>query len=179
MAVTPNDSVGTTGNIELVYRTGPLLADYGRALVGLALGLAPLVLLQPPLAIQLVLGLLVLLFGAFLLQTWRRQRTAVRLSPTGITLADRAGRDMASRELAWRDLECLRLRYYGSRYHDRGGWLELQLAGGGRRFRLTSALTDFDRVATAAARAAARNDLPLDPTTRVNLDLLLGRSRRA
>lgn len=160
----PDGTSGTT--VELAYRRTPLLIDYARGLIGLALGTAPLVLLQPPLVLRLFLALLVLLFALFLLQTWRRQRMVVQLSATGIGPAGRDGR-----ELAWRDLDRLRLRWYGPR--GGGGWLELQLRGGGRRLRLISTLAGFDRVVAEAADAAARNRLRLDPVTDVNLACLI------
>ena len=65
------------------------------------------------------LVVLIALFVGFLVQTWRRQHSRVLLVPTGVAVIGDG-----QRRLAWRDLEGLRLRWFGSRGQGRG-WLEL------------------------------------------------------
>jgi hypothetical protein len=154
--------------VDLAYRTAPLVADYLRACAGLALAGVPLVAADPGWPVGLGLLALVVLFLVFLAQTWQRQRSRVRLSAGGVALL--AG---AERRLAWRDLDALRLRWFGSRRQGKG-WLELELRAGGERFVVTSALERFDAVVAEAVNAARDNGLPLEPSTRANLEALLG-----
>jgi hypothetical protein len=158
------------GALDLAYRTAPLVADYARAGAGLALAGVPLVAADPAWPVRLGLLALVALFLVFLAQTRQRQRSRVRLSAGGLALV--AG---AERRLAWRDLAALRLRWFGSRRLGKG-WLELELRGGGEHLVVTSALERFDAVVAAAVRAARDNGLPLEPSTRANLEALLGRA---
>jgi hypothetical protein len=170
----PDSAPGTLPGdaVELAYRTGPLLADYGRAAGGLALALAPLLLLQPPWPVQLGLVGLAVLFAAFLVQTWRRQHSRLLLTPAGVALVGpHEGR------IAWAELDGLRLRWFGSRRPGgSGGWLELELRGGGQRIVVTSALRRFEDVLADAVDAAERNRLPLEPATRTNIAAVLGRA---
>jgi hypothetical protein len=156
--------------VDLVYRTVPRIADYLRACAGLALAGVPLVVADPAWPVWLGLLALVVLFLVFLAQTWQRQRSRVRLSTSGVALL--AG---AERRLAWRDLDALRLRWFGSRRQGRG-WLELELRGGGERLVMTSALERFDTVVAEAVHAARDNGLSLEPSTRANVEALLGRA---
>ena len=156
--------------VDLAYRPIPLAADYLRACAGLALAGIPLVAADPAWPVGLGLLALVVLFLVFLAQTWSRQRSRVRLSADGVALLA-----SAERRLAWRDLEALRLRWFGSRRHGRG-WLELELRGGGERLVVTSALERFDAVVAEAVHAARDNGLPLEESTRANVEALLGRA---
>lgn len=157
----------TLGEVELAYRTAPLIADYLRAGAGIGLTVIPLVVMEP--AWPVVLGLIALLvmFVSFLAQTWRRQHTRVRLAPSGVALA----RGVEQR-LAWSELQELRLRWFGSRRQGRG-WLELELSGDGRRLVISSALHQFETVVTAAFNAARTKGIVLDSPTRANIDALL------
>ena len=92
----------------------------------------------------------------------------VLLGPSSVALVDRA-----QRRLTWDQLERLRLRWFGSRRQGKG-WLELELAGGGQRLVLSSALEGFDRVVAAAVAAARANDVALEPATSANIEALLG-----
>jgi hypothetical protein len=156
------------GAVDLAYRTAPLVADYLRGCAGLALAGIPLVATDPAWPVGLGLVALVALFLVFLAQTRQRQRSRVRLSAGGVAVL--AG---AERRLAWRDLDALRLRWFGSRRQGKG-WLELELRGGGERLVLTSALERFDAVVAKAVHAARDNGLPLEPSTRANVEALLG-----
>ena len=158
------------GEVELVYRTLPMVADYCRGWAGLGLTALPLFTMQPTWPVALGLMGLVALFTGFLIQTWRRRRARVVLAPSGIALIQ--GRE---RHMAWRDLEGLRLRWFGSRRQGRG-WLELELRGGGTRLVMTSALDRFDDVVAEAVQAANDRGLPLEPATRANVEALLRRA---
>jgi hypothetical protein len=167
---TETHSAAAPTEIELAYRRLPLLADYFRGWAGIALAALPLFTMAPSWPVTLGLVALIGLFMGFLVQTWRRQHSRVRLVPSGVTVI---GDDQ--RELAWRDLDGLRLRWFGSRSQGRG-WLELELRGGGVRLVVTSALDRFDDVVAEAVQAANDRGLPLEPATRANVEALLSRA---
>lgn len=156
--------------VQLAYRRLPLLADYLRGWAGLGLAALPLITMAPSWPVVIGLVALIILFIGFLVQTWHRQQSRVVLVPTGVAvIGDRQGR------LAWRDLDGLRLRWFGSRGQGRG-WLELELRGGGVRLVMTSALDRFDDVVAEAVQAANDRGLPLEPATLANVDALLHRA---
>jgi hypothetical protein len=157
--------------VELAYRGTPILTDYLRASAGLMLAAGPLVAVDPPWTVRLGLLALILLFAAFLFQTWERHRARVRLSPAGVALLGRR-----ERRIAWPALDGLRLRWFGPRRPGGGGWLELELRGAGQRIVVTSALDRFDALVAEAAQAARERQVPLDPATRANLAAFLGRA---
>jgi hypothetical protein len=157
--------------VELTYRGMPILTDYLRASAGLLLAAGPLVAVDPPWAVRLGLVALALLFAAFLFQTWERQHARVRLSSAGVALLGRT-----ERRIAWPALDGLRLRWFGPRRQNGGGWLELELRGAGQRIVVTSALNRFDDLVAEAAQAAQAAQVPLDPATQANLAAFLGRA---
>lgn len=150
--------------VELRYAARSIWADLARGIGGLTLSLAPLALASPPWPVFLGLFGLAALFAAFLLQTWRRGESAVRLSEGGIVLLSGTG----SRGLAWRDLERVRLRWFGPRRAG-AGWLDLELCGGGERLTVTSGLAGFEQVLGQAVAAAERNGVELEAVSRANL----------
>lgn len=150
------------------YPAAALRADYLRAGIGAALtgGLAILAGGEP-VAVAL-LSACALLFLAFGLRTWRRQRLAIALDDEAISTS-------GSRcvTLPWRELTAVKLRYYATRRDRSGGWMQLNLAAGGRRLSVESSLDGFAAIAGRAARAAEVNGVILDPATSSNL-LALG-----
>lgn len=163
-------SAAAPTEIELAYRRLPLLADYFRGWAGIALAALPLITMTPSWPVTLGLVALIGLFMGFLVQTWRRQHSRVRLVPSGVAVIGEH-----QRELAWRDLDGLRLRWFGARSQGRG-WLELELRGGDVRLVVTSALDRFDDVVAEAVQAANDRGLPLEPATRANVEALLSRA---
>lgn len=159
-----------SGEVELAYRRVSMLADYFRGWAGLSLSILPLLTMRPTWPIGLGLLALSCLFVLFLWQTWRRQHSRLRLDRTGVSLV---GSEV--RQVTWRDLDGLRLRWFGTRRLGRG-WLELELRGGGTRLVVTSALERFDLVVADAVQAANDRALPLEPATRANVEALLGRA---
>ena len=156
------------GEVELGYRKTAMLVDSLRGWTGLALSGLPLLTMRPIWPVALGLMALVGLFAGFLWQTWQRQHSRLRLTSSGVALVGGV-----ERELAWHDLDGLRLRWFGTRRHGRG-WLELELRGRGQRLVVTSALDGFDQVVSEAVRAANRRGLPLEAATRANVEALLG-----
>ncbi|MFI5023349.1 MAG: hypothetical protein ACHQRJ_17085 [Alphaproteobacteria bacterium] len=150
------------------YPRAALRGDYLRAGIGLVLtgGLAALAGGQP--VATGVLGGAALLFLAFALRTWLRQRTIIEIIDDGISTS--GGRSV---NLTWRDLSAFKLRYYATKRDRTGGWMQLTLAAGRKRLSLESSLDGFVEVTRRAALAATANGVRLDAPTRNNL-LALG-----
>jgi hypothetical protein len=148
--------------MRLSYDAGAIRRDLMRAGCGLAcatgvLAVGPVAWIAWSAAGAAVLFLL---FGARVLVRWR---TTVTLDDAGISLAPWGGR------VDWAALEAVRLRYFPGSRDGSDGWLELVVAGNGRRLRIEQSLDGFDRVLTAATDAARARGLPLSPVTRMNL----------
>ena len=150
------------------YSFAALRGDYARAALGLVLagGLAALAGGQP--VATGILGGAALIFLAFGIRTWLRQRTTVEAGDEGISTW--GGRCV---NLPWRELSAVKLRYYATKRDRTGGWMQLTLAAGRKRLSLESSLDGFVELAGRAALAAGANGLTLDASTRNNL-LALG-----
>jgi hypothetical protein len=150
------------------YPAASLRADYLRAGLGALLsgGLA-LLARGEPLAVA-IFGGCALLFLAFALRTWRRQRAVVELGDEGISTS--GGRCVT---LPWRQLTAVKLRYYATKRDRTGGWMQLNLAAGPRRLTIESSIEGFAELVRRVAREAEANGLTLDPVTSSNL-LALG-----
>jgi hypothetical protein len=153
-------------NDALRYRRSDLLLDYGRAALGAGLSGAVLAVPTAP-AVAVVAGGLTALFGVFALRTAARQITRYELSSAGI--AEIGWRRI---ELAWAELDALKLRYYAPRRKKGNGWMTLTLRARDRRLTLDSTLPDFDSIASLAIAAARRNGIDLDDITVGNLAAL-------
>jgi len=150
------------------YPRTALRGDYLRAGIGLVLtgGLAALAGGQP--VATGVLGGAALLFLAFALRTWLRQRTIIEIIDDGVSTSG-----ARSVNLTWRDLSAFKLRYYATKRDRTVGWMQLTLAAGRKRLSLESSLDGFVEVTRRAALAATANGVRLDAPTRNNL-LALG-----
>lgn len=148
------------------YPGRALAGDYIRAGAGLAVGLG--VLLSTPLspAIVAIFGSWSVLFGLFAFRTVERNLT--RVATTDTEICDVGFR---TRVLAWRDLQRLKLRYFGTKRQTRaeGGFMQLKLKGGGRSLTYDSGIEGFDFLAWRAAKAIRENGLSIDPTSAGNL----------
>lgn len=152
------------------YPARTLGADYARALTGLALTGGPLMLgAASPVAIA-VLGALAILFIAYAGRAAMRQFTRYEVSAEGLKRAPPLG--LPPRHIAWNELSRLRLRYYSMRRGSRDGWMQVVLAGAGRRIALESAIEDFDAIVEHAAEVAAARGLAPDSATLDNLAAL-------
>jgi len=146
------------------YPTSALLADYGRAGVGLALTGGPVLLLTPAPSFAWSLGALALVFAVFAGRTMLRQLTRIELAPEGV-------RSIGPwpRRIEWDRLEAVSLRYFSTKRDRRDGWMQLDLKAAGGRLRLDSTLDDFHLIARRAVEAAGNRGLSLAETTRGNL----------
>jgi hypothetical protein len=149
---------------EHAYPIGSLAGDYARAAAGLVLCGAPLLFSEPGLIIAVVLGGLVVLFGAYAIRTLGRHIARIVVTDEGI-----ASRGLTRAAVRWNELDKLRLRYFSTRRDRTRGWLQLSLGGGGRRIELDSGLDGFQLIAARAFDAAEANNLALDHATLENL----------
>ncbi len=152
----------------LRYPPAALRADYTRAVSGFVITAGLLPFAQGAPVTIAILGGGALLFLAFGLRTWRRQRAFFELDDEGISTS---GRRRVT--LPWRELTNMTLRYYATKRDRTGGWMQLKLAAGHARLTLESSLEGFVEVARRALAAARANGLVLDPATCENL-LALG-----
>ena len=148
----------------LKYRRGALLADYVRAGIGALLTGVPMLFVGGSPATLAILGVLTVLFVLFGLRTALRHMTVVNAGPEGVRVHGGLGG-----EIAWRELDQLKLGYYTTRRDRQGGWMQLSLRGGGRRLKFDSSLEGFDRLVRQAAKAALAKELPLTDATLANL----------
>lgn len=149
------------------YNRGAIAGDYARAVAGLTLTGAPVLLLDPGAIMTTLLLAGVLLFAAFALRTAQRHLTAFGVTDDAIVAHGPFGGT-----LAWRDLRKIKLNYYSTR-RDRGrGWMQLTLKGRGRTMRIESTMDGFDDIAARAAEAARALALPLTDATIENFAAL-------
>lgn len=164
------------------YATRHLIADYGRSGLGLIATAGPLALVPGMIpAFSVVFAVAAMGFAAYGARTGLRHTTRLMVDDRGVALLNAVGRRGTHRRLAWDQLDLLRLTYYaprrrgreptGGRWHEHG-WLQLTLAGEGRRIKVDSSLERFsDFLRLALDRADARG-VAVDQTTRANLDAL-------
>jgi len=168
------------------YPLHNLLADYLRAMAGLAFCLGLLLFTGPVSVIFAVLLGLCLLFAWLVLHSLWRQQTVIVLDGTGIR---QSGRWLAMPRggVAWDDLEEVRLRYYSTRRDRSQGWFQATIQGrrpledgavrvGGGRVRVDSDLDGFDRLMKAVLNEAMARGLALDAATLANAEKLFGHS---
>ncbi len=152
----------------MTYRYPPraVIGDYLRAAVGLTVGLGVLLSVPNSLIILLIFGGLSLIFLLFGLRTAQRHLTQLTLDGEGIFR-----RDLFSQTLLWRDLQHMRLRYFGTQRQHKGGsgFMQLTLKGHGRPMKIESDIEGFEYIARQAAEAAKSNGISLDAASAGNL----------
>lgn len=146
------------------YPTSALLADYGRAGVGVALTGGPVLFLDPAATFGWCLAAVALVFAAFGARTVLRHLTRYEFDDTGLS-----ARGPLPNRVAWNELEAINLRFFSTKRDRKDGWMQLDLKGGGGRIRVDSTLDDFSLIAARAVEAADRRGLPLAEATRGNL----------
>jgi hypothetical protein len=150
-----------------LYPTEALIGDYGRAAGGLALVGLPLVALDLSVWLVAIFAALAVLFAAFGLRTVLRQASPVEMDEEAIA----SGGPFPTR-IPWSALNELKLGYYTTRRDGKNGWMQLALAGGGKKLNLDSRITNFDGIVRRAALAAEANGIPVGITTAANFAAL-------
>ncbi len=148
------------------YPPRALAGDYLRAFAGLAVGLGILLSMPASPVIMAIFGAWSVLFGYFAYRTIQRHLTRVAVTDTEICDVG-----LGTRVMAWGDLQRLKLRYFGTKRQSRsqGGFMQLNLKGGGRSLTYDSALEDFDFLVWRAAKALRENGVSMDPASAGNL----------
>lgn len=150
------------------YPLQALLGDYARAGFGLALCLAPLLLIDLASPMVVLFAALSALFAWFGLRTGLRQMSWIELSAEAI---EQCGPQ--PRRLGWPELETVRLAYYAPRRQRDQGWLQLSLRGQGRSaIRVDSTIEDFHEVLRRTQAVVDARGIELDPTTAGNFAAL-------
>jgi hypothetical protein len=113
-----------------------------------------------------VFGGLGAIFAVFGLRTLQRHLTKVAVTDTEI-----CDRGLGTRVMAWKELERMKLRFYGTRRQQasNSGFMQLSFKGAGRSFTFESSLEGFDYLTWRAAKAARDNGVSLDPASAGNL----------
>ena len=153
------------------YPRRALAGDYLRSVGGVALGVFAVAAAGPGVWIVAIFGSLIAIFGYFGLRTVERQLLEVALTSEGIFT-----KSLRRKEIAWQDLEALKLRFFGTRREIKngsGGFMQLTLNGSRDKMKFESSIEGFADIAWHASRALRRNNQGVDPTTAGNL-LALG-----
>ena len=103
-----------------------------------------------------ILGPLALLFAIFGARTWLRHRTTVEVDDLKVAM-----RGLWRSELAWSDLQEVKLNYYSTKRDRSQGWMQLALRGPKGRLRFDSTLDGFPEVARRAYQTARAKGLEL------------------
>lgn len=149
------------------YPKRAVIADYARALAGMAVTFGPLAVLKIGSVMVYILAGLGALFLLFGFRTFLRHLTHVEVSAGGIRIAGPAGR-----AIQWRDLDDLSLRYYTTRRDKLDGWMLLKMTGKGSVVTFDSSLDGFDDVVRCAVAEARANGVVLESGTLINLAAL-------
>jgi hypothetical protein len=150
---------------SLRYPTGILWADYSRALTGVVLCGAPLLLVDVNRWLGLCLGVGLILFVLYGVRTAMRQKTRYTLDADELC-AEGAGRSVVE----WARLDRLKLNYYSTKRDRSDGWMQLSAGSvGGRLVKIDSSLDGFHDIVERAAHAAEAAGVELSDSTRVNL----------
>ena len=150
-----------------VYPTAAMVGDYLRAAAGLVpTGLVFAVEPLGPVAAT-VLGGFAAIFAVFGLRTLLRHGTSLEMTDTELR-----SRGAWQRDIAWAELDRMRLAYYSTRRDRKSGWMQLELGAGRAMVKLDSRIAGFDRLVQRAAEVAARRGLALNEATLANLQAL-------
>ena len=158
------------------YPIRALFLDYAASGVGLALSLGLIVFVRLAAPVAWAMAAAAALFLVYFARTVCRQLAHIELDEAGIRVAGPAVLPSCA-AIRWEDLRSLRLDYYSTRRDPegmsmQGGWMQLKLRDARRTIRIDSNVDGFAELVRAAAHAAARRDLALDPATVSNLEAM-------
>lgn len=149
------------------YPRAAIVADAARAGAGLLLSAGALAVSHGPPWLTAVLAMIAGVFVLNALATARRALSAVDAGEEAVSV-----RGPWPARLRWDEVRRLRLAHYSTRRDGSGGWMQLTLAGRGRRLVLDSRIGGFELLARRAALAARLRSLRLDGATIANLRAL-------
>ncbi|MSP68391.1 MAG: hypothetical protein EXQ96_09960 [Alphaproteobacteria bacterium] len=146
------------------YSRRALLADYGRAAVGLALTAGPLLVINLEMKIAYGLAGLALLFFTYAVRTVLRERFSIQVDDEGLR-----GRGWRDTMVPWEGMRRVRLDYFSTRRDRGGGWMQLVIGGAGGTLRVDSGIAGFAEIARRTGAEGIRRGLALSLPTRANL----------
>jgi hypothetical protein len=149
------------------YPTKAMMGDYVRAAFGLVLTGTPILLSPPGSAALYILGPLAALFLVFGARTWFRHRTVVEADDQKVVV-----RGLWTGELAWSDLQEVKLNYYSTKRDRSQGWMQMVLRGPRGKLRFDSTLDGFPEVARRAYLTARAKGLELTEASVTNFAAL-------
>ena len=149
------------------YPTKAMVGDYARAAFGLALTGTPILLSPAGSAAVYVLGPLALLFAIFGARTGLRHMTVVEADDRKVAV-----RGLWRGELAWSEIEEVKLNYYSTKRDRSQGWMQLVLRGSGGRLRFDSTLEGFPEVARRAYEISRAKGIELSESSLSNFAAL-------
>jgi len=152
---------------EYRYPSSALMRDYLRAVTGLTVFGGPALFVPLSSVMFALLGGLGLLFAAFALRTFLRQQSRLLADDRGLRFAG-----PVTRQLAWSDIEEVRLKYY-STWRDRtSGWMQLGVKGKGTTIRIDQTIEGFEHIAKTTFVMALKQGVTLDAGTLQNAGAL-------
>lgn len=152
---------------EYRYPLRALLRDYLGAVIGLTVFGAPALFVKLSSVMVAITGGLGLLFAVFALRTFIRQRSRILVDERGIRVVG-----PASQQVAWKDVESVRLRFY-STWRDRtSGWMQLAVKGKGTAIRVDQAIDGFQQLARTTFAMTMREGITPDAATIQNAEAL-------
>lgn len=154
--------------VTLGYPRGFLGREAAKGAAGALLLAALLLALKPSPYVAWPLGVVAALFALYGAQQWRRRGLRWMVTEHGAALVS-GGRRV---DIAWNELERLRLHFHGFGRNAAEGTLTLRLSAGRRRIPADSSLEHFPTLLAQAAQVARERGLELDPTTEANLEQL-------
>lgn len=152
---------------EYRYPTRALLRDYLGAVIGLTVFGAPALFVKLSSVMFVLLGGLGLLFAVFALRTFLRQTSRVQVDEAGIRVTG-----PVSQQLAWKDVEDVRLRFYSTWRDRKSGWMQLGVKGKGTAIRIDQAIDGFQQLAGTSFAMAMREGITPDAATIQNAEAL-------
>ena len=158
------------------YPLRALFPDFAGSGIGFALSLGLIVFVRLAAPVAWAVTAAAALFLVYFGRTVCRRLTHIELDEAGIRVEGPALVPTCA-AIRWEDLRSLRLDYYSTRRDPegmsmQGGWMQLKLRDARRTIRIDSDVDGFAELVRAAARAAARRDLALDPATVSNLEAM-------
>lgn len=153
------------------YSYQNLIGSYVRAVLGIILTLVPLLLLNPTSVIVYVLIFLFIVFFCYGIRTVFRHLSQIEISDTGIRVT-RPFKWLAAKAIRWEELGGFKLSYYSTRRDREAGWMHLKIKSKGFRLGIDSTIGEFEELVRQLYSVARKNGLPIDASTRRNLQAM-------
>jgi len=148
------------------YPLNAVLGDYLRAGAGIVIAIIPLVFIPPQPMVVAIFSIAICIFVVYGVRTALRHRSRIEVDDEKIAV------NAAKRkEIPWRDLNGLRLKYFSTRskWSVSKGWFQLVLEGGGETIAVESSIDGFIEIAERAGQAAGQNGITLDDASAANM----------